>query len=101
VDRRPMDAEPVPITRAGADHTGRSAAVHRVSPNTPLARHACDAGPAGDPSSLVARRHDGRREDHRVRYDQAVFGWRGSWTRPVAQRVADGAVAWHRAGGDG
>ena len=83
IGRQPGEVALVVITHADADHIGGKAAVRRFFPRALLACHARDERLAGDPAVLVAERYDALWDDHRIRYEQAVFDTLASWMGPV------------------
>jgi glyoxylase-like metal-dependent hydrolase (beta-lactamase superfamily II) len=81
--RRPEEVVLALITHADADHIGGNAALRHVFPHALLACHARDARLASDPAVLTAERYDAFWDDHKLRYDQAVFDLLASWMGPA------------------
>ena len=81
--RKPEEVALALITHADADHIGGNAALRHVFPHALLACHARDARLTSDPAVLTAERYDAFWDDHKLRYDQAVFDVLASWMGPA------------------
>jgi glyoxylase-like metal-dependent hydrolase (beta-lactamase superfamily II) len=71
----PRDLDLLVITHSDFDHQGGAHALADANPDLTVACGALDWELVSDPDTLIARRYDGFRRDHGIRYDAEATAW--------------------------